>query len=88
MLELGKNSRMFHTESISQAAEFCDNIITVGRLSSLGLKDISLGREKIIPCRNSSSARGILFKKIKVNSSDIVLVKGSRRMKMEEVFNF
>ena len=88
MLELGKNSRMFHTESISQAAEFCDNIITVGSLSSLGLKDISLGREKIISCRNSSSARGILFKKIKVNSSDIVLVKGSRRMKMEEVFNF
>ncbi|MDD5665314.1 MAG: UDP-N-acetylmuramoyl-tripeptide--D-alanyl-D-alanine ligase [Candidatus Omnitrophica bacterium] len=88
MLELGKNSRIFHTESISQAAEFCDNIITVGSLSSLGLKDISLGREKIISCRNSSSARGILFKKIKVNSSDIVLVKGSRRMKMEEVFNF
>lgn len=88
MLELGKNTVAFHAESIAKAAKFCDKIIAVGSLSSQSLKGIKFGREKITSCLNSSKARSILFKEIKVNSNDIVLVKGSRRMKMEEVFNF
>lgn len=88
MLELGKNTAAFHAEFIAKAAKFCDKIIAVGSLSSLSLKGINFGREKITSCLNSSKARSILFKEIKANPNDIILVKGSRRMKMEEVFNF
>jgi len=87
MLELGKDTAAFHAESIAKAAKFCDRIIAVGSLSSYSLKGINFGREKITSCLNSSQARSILFKEIKVNPNDIILVKGSRRMNMEEVFN-
>jgi UDP-N-acetylmuramyl pentapeptide synthase len=72
-------------------AEICDAFISVGKLSRLAAdaaKSSGLNEGNIFVCDDSVQAREILFKKIAPTSSDIILVKGSRAMRMEEVFNF
>lgn len=88
MLELGKYSRAFHRQAGSDAAAICDTFITVGKLARLaaeGARDAGLKEENIFHCENSSQAREVLFNQISPGLEDIVLVKGSRMMRMEEV---
>jgi len=87
MLELGRESLKLHEKAVKQITRSCDKLIAVGSISSLSLKSIEK-RDKIISCRNARAAREVLFNNIKANRNDIILVKGSRKMKMEEVFNF
>ncbi|MFA5063763.1 MAG: UDP-N-acetylmuramoyl-tripeptide--D-alanyl-D-alanine ligase [Candidatus Omnitrophota bacterium] len=86
MLELGEQSVALHAEAIKQALKFVDVIITVGDFTRDSLKIIGAKNNKIFTCQASSEARKVLFERIGVKPGDIVLIKGSRRMKMEEVF--
>jgi len=88
MLELGSGSISIHRKALKEAARVCDILITVGRISRSGSKGLNLGPGRLISCEDSTIARSILFKGIKVGPKDIILAKGSRRIKMEEVFNF
>ncbi len=88
MLELGAASKRLHIQAIKEAVKICDTLITVGSISGSSLKEVCFGREGVFACQDSSQARDILLKKINVKPCDIILVKGSRMMKMEEVFNF
>jgi len=89
MLELGNRSELFHRQAGYQIARICDVFITVGRLSKFAARAARLGgfdSRNIFTCESTLEARDILFKKISPRPDDIVLVKGSRSMKMEEVF--
>jgi UDP-N-acetylmuramoyl-tripeptide--D-alanyl-D-alanine ligase len=91
MMELGLQRNFFHCQAGERVAEICDAFISVGKLSRLAAdaaKSSGLNEGNIFVCDDSVQAREILFKKIAPTSSDIILVKGSRAMRMEEVFNF
>ncbi|MCX5710168.1 MAG: UDP-N-acetylmuramoyl-tripeptide--D-alanyl-D-alanine ligase [Candidatus Omnitrophica bacterium] len=85
MLELGKGSEEFHAGAVRLALEACDCLITVGRHSRQACKNIKSGNKKIFSCENSTHARELLLG-LKPGKGDIVLVKGSRAIKLEEVF--
>jgi len=88
MLELGSASKAFHRQAGYRAARVCDVFITVGKLSKFAAEAARLGgfdSKNILTCGSSLEARDILFNKISPGPDDIMLVKGSRAMKMEEV---
>jgi len=89
MLELGALKKTFHRQAGRKASKVCDVLITVGCLSRIAAevaKDCGFDTKNIFSCDSSLQAREILFKEVFPVSDDIVLVKGSRSMKMEEVF--
>jgi len=89
MLELGEQKEVFHRHAGSLAARVCDSLITVGQLSKLAAQQAeSLGFsvKNIFTCDSSQQARDFIFKKISLKPEDIILVKGSRSMRMEEIF--
>lgn len=88
MLELGSYEKRFHYQAGQKAAGCCDIFIAVGKLSKLAAnaaKASNFDSKNIFTCQTASHARSILFKKVSVKKDDIVLVKGSRLMKMEEI---
>ncbi len=90
MLELGDAKEEFHREAGFNSARICDIFITVGTLSRLAAKQAAasgLKTQNIFTCSNAAEARSILMNKISLQEGDIVLVKGSRAMRMEEVLN-
>ena len=89
MLELGSDEGAFHRQAVKDASRVCDIFITVGSLTNAAIESIKssgLSFQKIFNCKSSSDARDILFKEIGPKQGDVVLVKGSRAMKMEEIF--
>ncbi|MDO8662053.1 MAG: UDP-N-acetylmuramoyl-tripeptide--D-alanyl-D-alanine ligase [Candidatus Omnitrophota bacterium] len=86
MLELGAQSISLHADVIKEALKLADTLITVGPLTKSCLVKVNAAKNNIFACQTSSEAREILFKRVCVGPEDIVLVKGSRGMKMEEVF--
>ena len=89
MLELGKGSESFHRQGGCHASRVCDVFISVGKLSRSAAKEAGLrglNAKNIFSCESIAEAREVLFKKISLNPQDIVLVKGSRAMKMEGIF--
>jgi UDP-N-acetylmuramoyl-tripeptide--D-alanyl-D-alanine ligase len=88
MLELGKQKGLFHRKAGLEASGVCDVFITVGRLSKFAAREARLNgldAKNIFTCESTLEAKDILFKKINLCPEDIVLIKGSRSMKMEEV---
>lgn len=88
MMELGGAKTLFHSQAGRKVAQACDAFIAVGRLSRLTAKvarACGFDASNIFSCENSLQARDILFNKISPGSDDVVLVKGSRAMKMEKV---
>ena len=88
MLELGKQKEFFHYDAGIEAARVCDKLIAVGELSRLALeaaRKTGFDSKNLFACRNSAEARQILFRKLFLKKEDIVLVKGSRAMKMESI---
>ena len=86
MLELGNKSILMHKKAMEKALLASDKLVTVGVLSSSSVRSIKTKDKKIITCDNSQQARKVLSESLRVSPSDIVLVKGSRGMRMEEVF--
>jgi UDP-N-acetylmuramoyl-tripeptide--D-alanyl-D-alanine ligase len=90
MLELGSRERIFHLQAGKKAARICDCFLAVGKLSRLAAEAAradGFNKPGIFSCSDSLKARDILFKKIAPGPEDIVLVKGSRFMKMEEILS-
>lgn len=85
MLELGKKAAYYHSEIGELVAESdIDKFISVGRLarnSFIAAK--KMGMRDIWFCKTKEEAAAILRRVTRPN--DVVLVKGSRAMRMEEV---
>lgn len=89
MLELGSQKESLHRQIAGSITNSCDLLVTSGNLARL--TGIEAGRRglksrNIFCCATAVEARDLLFKKISPGPDDLVLVKGSRGMKMEEVF--
>jgi len=90
MLELGHSSERFHCLAGEQAAEVCDVFIAVGEFSRSAAKAAvksGLSSDRVFCCDEAVQAGSILRNRIKIVRRDIVLVKGSRGMHMERVFD-
>lgn len=88
MLELGRRFGAFHREAGFNAARICDIFITVGKLSALAAKQAAacgMSAENIFHFDSAGEAAGILRKKVFLKKGDVILAKGSRAMKIEEV---
>ncbi len=89
MLELGEGRENFHLSAGKEIAMACDQLITVGELSRLaGQAALSCGfnPKSVFNCGDSQEAIKILFEKISPGKDDVILVKGSRGMKLERIF--
>ncbi|MDP2044442.1 MAG: UDP-N-acetylmuramoyl-tripeptide--D-alanyl-D-alanine ligase, partial [Candidatus Omnitrophota bacterium] len=90
MLELGRQKESLHRQAAGSITDTCGLLVTVGSLAKLTAKAACAGGLKsknIFSCASALEARDLLFKKIIPGADDVVLVKGSRSMKMEEVFS-
>ena len=89
MLELGKSSRALHQAmGTAIAVTGVDILITVGRLAGLMAAKAKSRNKKmqVFACRDVESAQKCLAKVF--HNGDAVLIKGSRRMRMEQVAEF
>ncbi|HBT20115.1 MAG TPA: UDP-N-acetylmuramoyl-tripeptide--D-alanyl-D-alanine ligase [Peptococcaceae bacterium] len=89
MLELGEIAVKEHIEVGRETADLgIDYLITVGKLArniAQGAADVGMSREKIF-CASNNEEAVEMIKKIIV-PGDVILVKGSRAMGMEEIVN-
>jgi UDP-N-acetylmuramoyl-tripeptide--D-alanyl-D-alanine ligase len=89
MLELGTRSRALH-QALGRAigASKTGVLITVGRLAGLMAKEAKRRNKKmqVFACTDVESAQKCLAKVF--HNGDAVLIKGSRRMRMEQVAEF
>jgi len=87
MLELGEQSVDFHRQVGRKAAELSiDLLLSVGELArqiSQGAKQAGMGADRVLPFQDNKQASHYLLENLK--AGDVVLVKGSRRMKTEEI---
>jgi UDP-N-acetylmuramoyl-tripeptide--D-alanyl-D-alanine ligase len=89
MLELGKQKELLHRQISGSITNTCDVLVAVGslaRITAQAAGKCGFRRNNIFYCANALEARDLLFKKISPDARDLVLVKGSRSLKMEEVF--
>jgi UDP-N-acetylmuramoyl-tripeptide--D-alanyl-D-alanine ligase len=88
MLELGEKEEFFHCQAGRRIGRVCDTFVAVGKLSQLAgrvARAYGLDARNIFNCESSRQARDVLFNKISPNEDDVILVKGSRLMRMEYV---
>ena len=88
MLDLGKQKELLHRQIAWSITNTCDRLITVGslaRITAQAARENGFAAKYIYCCDSAVSARDLLFKKIFPKADDLILVKGSRSMKMEEV---
>jgi len=88
MLELGSAKELLHYRVGGKVKQACDVFITVGKLSRLAAEAArrsGFDIKNIFTCQSTQEACDILFNKISPRPDDLVLVKGSRAMKMEEI---
>ena len=87
MLELGEKARDFHRGVGRKAAELgVDLLLVVGNLArqmAQGAREAGMNRNKVEVFENNQQLSHYLLENLK--GGDLVLVKGSRRMKTEEV---
>lgn len=90
MLELGKLKENFHKAAGVHAARICDCIITVGDLAKLAADSArrkGFDKKNLFICSSNPQAKEALMKDILPRNDDIILVKGSRAMRMEEIIS-
>jgi len=86
MLELGRYENLGHTKVGIRAAEVADVLVTVGKRGKIIARaafDNGLAQSKIHSFENSAGAIELLLKFLL--EKDVVLVKGSRGMRMDEI---
>lgn len=88
MLELGENSRLYHEEVGRYAFECCDSLLCFGEYASFMAEAAVLAgmkREAVF----FSNDKQEVAKNLKelLEEGDLVLIKGSRGMKMEELLS-
>ncbi len=86
MLELGRYSPEVHEQVGQKAAEVVDLLFTVGERAKFiaeGAKAKGMTKDKIFEFCTSDEAAKIVQEKIQ--EGDIILIKGSRAMKMEKI---
>ena len=87
MFELGERAEPGHREVGAAAAQKgIGLLITVGDLAGYiakGALEQGLTAEKVIHCEDTAAARAALQERLR--DSDVILIKGSRGMKMEEI---
>jgi len=89
MMELGSQKELLHRQVAGSITNICDVLVSVGSLSALtarAARAAGFKSKNIFCCVTVQQARDLLFNKISPGARDIILVKGSRSMKMEEVF--
>lgn len=89
MLELGRQKELLHRQAAGSITNICDVLVAVGNLAKItaqAARQSGFNHKNIFCCQNSSEARDLIFKHISPGINDVILVKGSRSMKMEEVF--
>jgi UDP-N-acetylmuramoyl-tripeptide--D-alanyl-D-alanine ligase len=89
MLELGEHEKEFHKEIILYANKAgIDSILVVGDNFNYAYEDIAKKsvHDKVICLENSIKLEEYL--KVNIKTGDVVLVKGSRGMKMENIVNY
>jgi len=89
MLELGKQKELLHRQVAGSITNVCDVLVAVGSLSMLtaqAARARGFKNKNIFCCASVEQARDLLFNKISPQARDVILLKGSRLMKMEEVF--
>jgi UDP-N-acetylmuramoyl-tripeptide--D-alanyl-D-alanine ligase len=88
MLELGSQTAGFHRDAGRIAAASCDIFITVGTRSLAAARAAishGLNKDNVFTCGTSAQAKDVLFNTVVVRKDDIVLLKGSRGMKLEKI---
>jgi len=86
MLELGDKAEEYHRIAGKKIAEVADLLITVGNFGknlSDGAISSGMNPSKILSFKNSSEAVQELRKNSVIKKGDVVLVKGSRAIKMD-----
>ncbi|MDD5120637.1 MAG: UDP-N-acetylmuramoyl-tripeptide--D-alanyl-D-alanine ligase [Candidatus Omnitrophica bacterium] len=88
MLELGKQKELLHRQIARSITNTCDILLTVGSLARFTAEAAEkIGFKNVFCCDSSEEARNLLFNKISPGPCDFILVKGSRAMRMEEIFS-
>jgi len=88
MFELGSQAFLYHRRIGQEVARVCDVLITVGEFSKSAAEAArkkGFDTRNMFVCENNLQAREVLFKKVGPGPDDIVLIKGSRAMMMEEI---
>lgn len=88
MLELGDRKEFYHTLAGKEAARVCDVFVTVGMLSRLAAaaaRKSGFDTRHLFSCGASLDAKRILFNTVTPCKDDIVLIKGSRGMRLEQI---
>jgi len=88
MLELGGQKELLHRQIAWSITNTCDLLIAVGSLAQITARAAranGLPASQIYCCADALAARDLLFKKILPKTEDLILIKGSRSMKMEKV---
>jgi UDP-N-acetylmuramyl pentapeptide synthase len=89
MLELGTQKEFYHTKAGKEAKAVCDVLVTLGELSRLtadAAKACGFDSKNVFTCSSCNEVKEVLFKVLLAQEDDVVLVKGSRSMRMEEIF--
>ena len=87
MLELGERGRAAHREVGKHAAEVAERIITAGDLArdiaEAAVDEGGMPSSRVVACSSSDEAAAAVLAEIR--DGDVILVKGSRGMRMEAV---
>jgi UDP-N-acetylmuramoyl-tripeptide--D-alanyl-D-alanine ligase len=87
MLELGEKALDFHSEVGTKVAQSGVNLLlTVGELARFigeGAKEAGMNSDDILTLENNEQVTTCLLNKLK--DGDLILVKGSRKMRTEEI---
>ncbi len=88
MLELGSFEQQGHRAVGTRARDVADLLITIGALAEIiaeGARAAGMEESEIVCCRNGEEALAVL--KQEMNAGDVVLVKGSRGMRLDRLVN-